>query len=170
MSNEAIHPSEFQGPRPLTPKDRLAQEFPIDTFDARLLIGELFPRTYAQGLRNWTLLSKPDLTQMNNKEYTLQARTYSWNPHIVKFVDRWMVAINRTAGTLGIDALRLGLKKTVKFDNIYLLPYIHFNFKGLKEVPPGYEGIEKYGVEGAELILLHNWQLNAIQSIVDTVE
>jgi len=169
MSNEGAHPSEFQGPRPICPADELARKFPTDLFTPTQLIGQLFPRTTYRNFQNWTNVDKPDLSKMNDKDYSEMAKHYGWHPEILKGAERWLIKINSSLNRFGIDSLKLGLNNTVDFGwDAILLPYIHF--KNPKFLSTENDGIGQYGVADADLILLNRWQIDGLKSIVESID
>ncbi|MFH1971366.1 MAG: hypothetical protein ABIJ05_03230 [Patescibacteria group bacterium] len=169
----------FIGERPLSPTDRLAYNFPKDKFAKTELVGQLI--SGARGMRSlecfrdWTLAEEPEPLKKLNKEEQRIFEMNGWNPHIVKFEDRWLVTVNRQTGLrFGIDSLKLGLENTINFGGHTLgkelLPYIHF--KEPKNILHSFTGdvLKEYGVDYTDFILLNTWQFEDLKSIVESVE
>lgn len=167
MQNEGTPKPEPQSARPLDNTDRLARVFPADLYTPKQLVGQLLP--LSRELSNWTRYKKADLSAIKDRVELEKAKYYGWNPEIKKYNGRWLIKVSGSANLrFGIDALRLGLSNTVDFDDLTLLPYIHFKEPKPSDIEP--TGLEKHGVASADLILLNRWQIDDLRAIVDSID
>jgi len=165
---KSVQSGEFQGLRPLSPKDMLARAFPAYLFTPKELIAQLLPMTWGERFRNWTNIAKVDQINIKNKTRLKEYEWAGWHPQVEKSKDRWLISVNHSVNLwFGIDALNLGLNNTIDFEDITLLPYIHF--RDPKSLDAKTEGLKKYGVYYPDLILLNRSQVDELSSMVNSI-
>ncbi len=165
----------FMPRRPISETDRLAREFSYDPQNKPVLVGKLFELGVISDLGDWTQVERldPSTSKKDIKNYSLEF--YSWNPHIEKHDERWVIRAVGNQHAFGIDALKIGIDNAIPFqdrcsriDYIYMLPYIHFGAP--KRGNSGDEEFQKkHSITKVEFILFTEAQLNDLRSLVDSI-
>ena len=164
--------------RPLHPRDKLAQEFPLDRFNRNKLIQQLTSpacliQTY-NPVRNWCINQRQNLSNLRDPV----EKPLAWHPFIDKQPNRWLIRPAQACQwphkpgsnyeiSFGIDALRLGLKLSTKEKGKIKFPYIHFDQSTTNNKIP--EQLRKHGVAKVMIFYIRPWQLKQLEKLLSQV-
>lgn len=165
----------FSKARPISDVDRLAQEFPYEIPNRHILVGRLLELGVTDSLEDWSYIKKLDPSTPKEDVESYSLEFYSWNPRLVKDSNRWLIQAVGSQHLFGIDALKIGLDNAIHFENKslrmedkYLLPYIHFGKPAFGN-PNVEEFQKKHSICSVEFILFNREQIGDLKNLVDSI-
>lgn len=156
--------TDLKNQRPLSTRDKLAQGFPIDQFGHNELFGKLL---FLVG-KGWRYEKDFRLDKKAHEKHSSEDWR-GWSPRILEHEKRWLLEFSESADLrFGIDSLKLGLNASLSLGEIVVFPYIHFG-QPEKIVSPVSDELSKYGVGAVSLVMMHDWQVNELHSVIKDI-